>query len=45
MSRVIITQHFNGELYAYNSKNGAVFVIDLSKRGEEIGKREGKDED
>jgi hypothetical protein len=33
MSRVIITQHFNGELYAYNSKNGAVFVIDLSKRG------------
>ena len=29
MSRVIITQHFNGELYAYNSKNGAVFVIKL----------------
>ena len=29
MSRVIITQHFNGELYAYNSKNGAVFVIEL----------------
>ncbi|WP_456479942.1 sensor histidine kinase [Nautilia sp.] len=27
MSRVIITQHFNGELYAYNSKRGAVFVI------------------
>ena len=27
MSRVIITQHFNGELYAYNSKSGAVFVI------------------
>lgn len=27
MSRVIITQHFNGELYAYNSSNGAVFVI------------------
>ena len=32
MSRVIITQHFNGELYAYNSKNGAVFVIDLGKK-------------
>ncbi len=31
MSRVIITQHFNGKLYAYNSKNGAVFVIELSK--------------
>jgi len=30
MSRIIITQHFNGKLYAYNSKNGAVFVIDLS---------------
>jgi signal transduction histidine kinase len=29
MSRVIITQHFNGKLYAYNSKNGAVFVIEL----------------
>ena len=29
MSRVIITQHFNGELLAYNSKNGAVFVISL----------------
>jgi signal transduction histidine kinase len=29
MSRVIITQHFNGELYAYNSENGAVFVIKL----------------
>ncbi len=29
MSRVIITQHFNGELYAYNSANGAVFVIKL----------------
>jgi len=27
MSRVIITQHFDGELYAYNSSNGAVFVI------------------
>ena len=32
MSKVIINQHFNGELYAYNSKNGAVFVIDLSKK-------------
>ena len=31
MSRVIITQHFNGRLYTYNSKNGAVFVIDLLK--------------
>ena len=30
MSRIIITQHFNGKLYAYNSKEGAVFVIDLS---------------
>ena len=30
MSRIIITQHFNGKLYAYNSKKGAVFVIDLS---------------
>jgi len=30
MSRVIITQHFDGELYAYNSESGAVFVIDLS---------------
>jgi len=29
MSRIIITQHFNGKLYAYNSKNGAVFVIEL----------------
>lgn len=29
MSRVIITQHFNGELYAYNSDNGAVFVVKL----------------
>jgi len=29
MSRVIITQHFNGKLYTYNSKNGAVFVIEL----------------
>ena len=32
MSRVIITQHFDGELYAYNSENGAVFVIDLSSK-------------
>ncbi|ACM93284.1 PAS/PAC sensor signal transduction histidine kinase [Nautilia profundicola AmH] len=31
MSRVIITQHFNGELYAYNSENGAVFVIQMDK--------------
>jgi len=30
MSRVIMTQHFNGELYTYNSKNGAVFVIRFS---------------
>ncbi len=29
MSKVIINQHFNGKLYAYNSKNGAVFVIEL----------------
>jgi signal transduction histidine kinase len=29
MSKIIITQHFNGKLYAYNSKNGAVFVIEL----------------
>jgi len=29
MSRVIITQHFNGELYAYNSSKGAVFVIKI----------------
>ena len=27
MSRVIITQHFKAELYAYNSDKGAVFVI------------------
>jgi signal transduction histidine kinase len=27
MSKIIITKHFNGNLYAYNSKNGAVFVI------------------
>ena len=32
MSKVIISQHFNGELYAYNSKKGAVFVIDLNKK-------------
>jgi signal transduction histidine kinase len=30
MSKVIITQHFKGELYAYNSDKGAVFVIDLT---------------
>jgi len=30
MSRIIITQHFNGKLFAYNSKKGAVFVIDLN---------------
>jgi signal transduction histidine kinase len=30
MSRIIITQHFNGKLYAYNSEKGAVFVIDLN---------------
>ena len=29
MSRVIITKHFNGNLSAYNSNNGAVFVIDI----------------
>lgn len=29
MSRVIITQHFNSELYTYNSNKGAVFVIKL----------------
>ena len=27
MSKVILNQHFNGDIYAYNSKNGAVFVI------------------
>ncbi len=32
MSKVIINQHFNGELYAYNSKKGAVFIIDLNKK-------------
>ena len=32
MSKVIISQHFNGELFAYNSKIGAVFVIDLEKK-------------
>ena len=29
MSRVIITQHFGGKLYYYNSNDGAVFVIEL----------------
>ena len=29
MSKIIITKHFNGNLYAYNSNNGAVFVIKL----------------
>lgn len=29
MSRVIITQHFNGKLYFYNSNKGAVFVIEI----------------
>jgi signal transduction histidine kinase len=29
MSKIIITKHFNGNLYAYNSKNGAVFVINV----------------
>ncbi len=29
MSKVIITQHFDGKLYTYNSKNGAVFVIEV----------------
>ncbi|NPA10866.1 MAG: HAMP domain-containing histidine kinase [Epsilonproteobacteria bacterium] len=29
MSRVIITQHFNGEIYVKNSENGAIFVIEL----------------
>jgi len=29
MSKIIITKHFNGNLYAYNSKNGAVFVIKI----------------
>ncbi|QCT94370.1 HAMP domain-containing histidine kinase [Caminibacter mediatlanticus TB-2] len=29
MSKVIITEHFNGKLYAYNSQNGAVFVIEV----------------
>ena len=27
MSKIIITQHFNGQLFAYNSNDGAVFVI------------------
>jgi len=30
MSKIIISQHFKGKLYAYNSEKGAVFVIDLS---------------
>ncbi len=30
MSRAIITQHFNGELFAYNSERGAVFVIKVA---------------
>lgn len=29
MSKVIITQHFNGKLYFYNSGKGAVFVIEI----------------
>ena len=29
MSKVIITQHFNGKLYAYNDEEGAVFVVEL----------------
>lgn len=29
MSKIIITKHFKGNLYAYNSKNGAVFVINV----------------
>jgi len=29
MSKIIITKHFNGKLYVYNSKRGAVFVIEL----------------
>ena len=32
MSKVIINQHFNGELFAYNSDKGAIFVIDLNKK-------------
>jgi len=31
MSKIIIEQHFNGKLYAYNDKEGAVFVVDLNK--------------
>ncbi len=29
MSKVIITQHFSGKLYFYNSNKGAVFVIEI----------------
>ncbi len=29
MSKIIITQHFNGRLYFYNSNKGAVFVIEV----------------
>ena len=32
MSKVIISQHFNGKLFAYNSNKGAVFVINLDKK-------------
>jgi len=30
MSKIIITQRFNGELLVRNSKNGAVFIIKLN---------------
>jgi len=29
MSKVILNQHFNSDIYAYNSENGAVFVIEF----------------